>query len=152
MIKVLLLVLPLLCVGCTYFQNSYDKLVRCRPPANLKSLSGTYSAKNIGINKYGKHVGTTTLIIDVDEDGVITGQRSWSSDDHRGHDASGQPVSRDQERLIGVFDSNDCEFGFADEKEHSIYRGRLLADGSIDLILIASGSRPLALINHYQRK
>ena len=123
---------------------------RCQLPEDLQSLSGTYTAENIGINKLGKHIGTTTLTITVDPDGVIEGSRSWSSASHQGHTKDGVTTNGDTETVIGVIHPQTCEIGLAEFGESGIYRGRYLADGTIDLLLIESGEAPLALRMTYR--
>jgi hypothetical protein len=124
----------------------------CKPPSDLRSISGNYTSENIGINQLGKHIGTSTLSINVDSDGVIRGERGWSSESHKGHKADGTPTGSEKETVLGVIDPQDCEIGLAEKGETGIYRGRLLQDGSIDLILIASGDYPLAIRNRYTRE
>ena len=124
----------------------------CELPKDLQSLSGTYTAENIGINKLGKHIGTTTLSISVDSDGVIEGSRSWSSASHQGHTKDGVATSGDTETVIGVIHPQTCEIGLAEFGETGSYRGRYLGDGAIDLLLIESGEAPLAIRNTYRRQ
>ena len=124
----------------------------CDLPKDLQSLSGTYTADNIGINKLGKHIGTTTLTITVDSDGVIEGSRSWSSASHQGHTKEGVTTSGDTETVIGVIHPQTCEIGLAEFGETGSYRGRYLANGTIDLLLIESGDAPLAIRNTYRRQ
>ena len=124
----------------------------CELPRDLQSLSGTYTAENIGINKLGKHIGTTTLTITVDSDGVIEGSRSWSSASHQGHTKDGDTTSGDTETVIGVIHPQTCEIGLAEFGETGSYRGRYLANGTIDLLLIESGDAPLATRNTYRRQ
>ena len=125
--------------------------ISCKPPINLSELSGIYSAQNIGINSIGKHVGTSMLSINVDNDGVITGTRSWESPTHSGHTDDGKVTKAHAEKIIGVVDPFDCEIGLAEYDEPGIYRGRLLPDGSIDMILLQSGNKPVAIRNHYKK-
>ena len=124
----------------------------CELPNDLQSLSGTYTADNIGINKLGKHIGTTTLTISVDSDGVIEGSRSWTSASHRGHTKDGVTTSGDTETVIGVINPQTCEIGLAEFGESGTYRGRHLANGTIDLLLIQSGDAPVAIRNTYRRQ
>jgi len=124
----------------------------CSAPQALTQLSGVYEADNIGINKLGKHIGTSTLTLDVDPDGVIQGSRSWSSDKHQGHTADGTITKGDSEELIGVVDASTCAIGLADIDELGTYRGQLRSDGAIDLILLAPGEHPLAIRNTYKRR
>ena len=126
--------------------------ISCNPPTNLSELSGLYSAKNIGINSIGKHIGTSTLSINVDVDGVINGTRSWESQTHSGHTDDGRLTKSQVEKIIGVIDPFDCEIGLAEYDEPGTYRGRLLPDGSIDIILVQSGKQPVAIRNHYKKK
>ena len=123
----------------------------CELPNDLQSLSGTYTADNIGINKLGKHIGTTTLTITVDSDGVIEGSRSWRSSSHQGHTEHGETTSGDTESVIGVIHPETCDIGLAEFGETGTYRGRYLNNGAIDLLLIESGKAPLALRNTYRR-
>ena len=125
--------------------------ISCKPPTNLSELSGLYSAKNIGINSIGKHIGTSTLSINVDVDGVINGTRSWESQAHSGHTDDGRLTKSHVEKIIGVVDPFDCEIGLAEYDEPGTYRGRLLPDGAIDIILVQSGTHPVVIRNHYKK-
>lgn len=135
--------------ACNTKSAKTSRDTNCVLPANLSKLSGTYQAKNIGINKLGKHEGTTQLSIMVDKDGVINGKRSWESTTHSGHEQDGSVTNGDTEKVIGVLDPFDCEIGLAEYGESGTYRGRLLPDGSIDLVLIESGEFPVVIRNHY---
>jgi len=123
----------------------------CQPPSDLSTLTGSYSSENIGINSNGKHLGESELSITVDADGVFSGERSWSSDRHSGHSKDGTIIKGDKEKVIGVIDPNDCQIGIAEFGESGNYNGRLLPDGSIDLILIQSGAKPVVMRNLYQK-
>ena len=123
----------------------------CELPEDLRTISGTYTAENIGINKLGKHIGTTTLTITVDSDGVIEGSRSWRSSSHQGHTEHGETTSGDTESVIGVIHPETCDIGLAEFGETGTYRGQYLNNGAIDLLLIESGKAPLALRNTYRR-
>ena len=151
--KTLLLLAVAVALGACNTNPSGQQLnSSCQPPSDLSSLSGTYTAENIGINKSGKHSGTSTLSIAVDRDGVISGERTWSSKTHQGYTIDGTATNSDKEPVIGVIDPADCEIGLAEKGETGSYRGRLLSDGSIDLILIDSGDAPLAIRNRYERQ
>ena len=124
----------------------------CDLPEDLQSLSGTYAAENIGINKLGKHIGITTLSITVDSDGVITGSRSWSSSSHQGHTKDGTTTNGDTEAVIGVIHPQTCEIGLAESGETGTYSGRYRVDGTIELLLIQSGEAPVVIRNTYRRQ
>ena len=96
-------------------------------------------------------MGLSTLSIEVDNDGVISGTRSWESATNPGHTEDGKLTKAHDEKVIGVLDPFDCEIGLAEYNELGIYRGRLMPDGSIDIILIESGKRPVAIRNHYKK-
>ena len=78
-----------LLAGCQSIGLKQQSLNTCVPPQDLTTLSGTYQAKNIGINSNGKHEGTSTLSLRVDADGVITAVRSWASTTDFGHTENG---------------------------------------------------------------
>lgn len=137
--------------ACSLQKDQTLRDISCKPPTNLSEISGLYSAKNIGINSIGKHIGISTLSIEVDNDGVISGTRSWESATNPGHTEDGKLTKAQAERIIGVVDPFDCEIGLAEYNEPGSYRGRLMQDGSIDIILIQSGKRPVAIRNHYKK-
>ena len=137
--------------ACTLQKDQSLRNISCKPPKNLSEISGLYSAENIGINSIGKHIGISTLSIEVDNDGVISGTRSWESATDSGHTEDGKLTKAHVEKVIGVVDPFDCEIGLADINEPGSYRGRLMQDGSIDIILIQSGKRPVAIRNHYKK-
>ena len=137
--------------ACGVQKDQAPRDTSCKPPADLSEISGQYSAVNIGINSIGKHVGVSKLSIDVDNDGVISGTRSWESKTNAGHKEDGTLTKSHVEEIIGVVDPFDCEIGLAEYDEDGSYRGRLMPDGSIDIILVQSGKRPVAVRNHYKR-
>lgn len=123
----------------------------CQPSGDLATLSGTYAARDIGINSRGKHSGSSTLSLAVDRDGVITAERRWTSAVHSGHTRDGAETRSDSERLIGIVDRHDCTISLVETAENGHYQGRLLADGSINLMLLQPGGRPVVILNRYQR-
>ena len=137
--------------ACSIKTTQGSETASCQPPADLSTLSGSYSSKNIGINSKGKHLGDSELSITVDADGVFSGERSWSSERHSGHSMDGTLTKGDTEKIIGVIDPNDCQIGIAEFGESGHYNGRLQPDGSIDLILVQSGTKPVVMRNQYQK-
>jgi hypothetical protein len=83
---------------------------------------------------------------------AFASERGWASESHKGHKADGTPTSGEKEPVLGVIAPQDCDIGRAEKGETGIYRVRLLPDGSIDVILIASGDYPLAIRNRYTRE
>ncbi len=142
----------LICITASACGTKAMRDTRCVPPTDLTTLSGTYQAKNIGINSLGKHEGTSKLSIVVDADGIISGKRSWESSAHFGHEEDGSVANGDTEKVIGILDPLDCEIGLAEYGESGTYRGRLLPDGSIDLVLVESGALPVVIRNHYVKQ
>lgn len=137
--------------GCSTNKDRVARDAPCKPLSDLTTLSGSYSSENIGINSNGKHQGTSKLMIEVDTDGVITGERSWESTIHSGHTKDGQITKSDSEKIIGVIDPYSCQIGMAEFEESGNYNGRLLNDGSIELVLVQSGERPVVIRNHYKK-
>ena len=148
-----LIIFPLLLAvtACTGNSDSSMHRISCNPPANLADLSGKYTSEMIAISDHGKKTGSSTLDIKVDEIGVISGKYSWKASDGFGNKINGQKVQEDSENVIGVFDPRDCEIGLAETAENGSFRGRLLSDGKIDLILIEPGVHPAAKLFSFQK-
>ncbi|MEB3307783.1 MAG: hypothetical protein VKK98_06490 [Cyanobacteriota bacterium] len=150
---VTLLALPsvLAITACSPEKQSAAHDVSCQSPGDLTELSGVYSADMVAISQYGKKVGSSTLDIKVDGSGVVTGTYSWEAAEGYGSSAGGGKVSQDSEKVIGVFDAKDCEFGLAETEEAGIFRGRLLPDKTIDLTLVEPGLQPVVKLLRYKK-
>ena len=137
--------------ACSINSTPESKTASCQLPSDLSTLTGSYSSENIGINSNGKHLGDSKLSITVDADGVFSGERSWSSERHSGHSKNGAITKGDTEKIIGVINPKNCQIGIAEFGESGHYNGQLLFDGSIDLILVQSGDKPVVMRNRYQK-
>ena len=137
--------------ACSTNKGKVTRDISCKYPSDLTTLSGSYSSENIGINSNGKHRGTSKLMIKVDTDGVITGERSWESTIHSGHTNDGKATKSDTEQIIGIIDPYSCRIGMAEFNDSGNYTGQLLNDGSIELLLIQAGKRPVVIRNHYKK-
>ena len=120
----------------------------CNQPANLSTLSGTYtSIDKIAINSSGAIRSITELSLNVKSDAHIDAKKTWILSKGFGHKAAdGTKTKGDTEALIGVI--KDCELAFAETKENGIYFGRLLNDGTIRMTMIQSGVKPVVHIEN----
>ena len=141
----------LIITACARNSDSSMNTITCNPPQNPSTLSGKYNSQMTAISEHGKKFGSSTLDLKVDESGIITGTYAWETSDGHGNDSTGKKVQEDSEAVIGVFDSRDCEIGLAETNESGSFRGRLLPDGKIDLILIEPGDHPVAKLFSFER-
>ena len=90
------------------------------------------------------------LKLTVDSDGHIQGQKSWGLEEGHGYRASdGALTKSDTEDVIGII--QNCEIALAENLENGMHRGKLLADGSIQLIMIQPGSKPVVIFEDLKR-
>ena len=137
--------------ACAGNNDSAMKDISCNPPQDLSELSGKYISKMTAISEHGKKMGDSTIDIKVDKDGVIAGSYSWETSEGHGNDSTGEKVQTDSEKIIGVIDPRDCEVGLAETSESGSFRGRLLSDGKIELILIEPGEHPVAKLFSFEK-
>ena len=151
--NVVLLGIPFLLAitACSPEQQVSHNDTACIAPKDVASLTGTYSAPMIAITGHGKKKGSSLLELVVDSSGVVSGTYSWEATEGHGDDDAGQKVRKDSEEIIGVFDARDCEFGLAETKETGIFRGRLLPDRTLDLILVEPGTQPAVKLLRYKK-
>jgi len=151
--SVVLLGIPFLLAitACSPEQQVSHNDMACIAPKDVASLTGTYSAPMIAITGHGKKEGSSLLELVVDSSGVVSGTYSWEATEGHGDDDAGQKVRKDSEEIIGVFDARDCEFGLAETKETGIFRGRLLPDRTLDLILVEPGTQPAVKLLRYKK-
>ena len=107
-------------------------------------IEGSWQGEGHTINSRGKNLTKKKLLIEVDEQGLITGESGWELVDGAGGFNENKPVTGDSEKLIGVFMPESGEIHLVEMAEHGVLHGKLISKDQLRMVLTQAGEKPAA--------
>ena len=118
----------------------------------MDDLSGTWVGDDHTINSRGKSLTQKTIVLNVDDDGLIDGSATWTMvTGEGGHDGNAK-VRTDSEDVIGAFDPQDGTFVLVETEEPGFWKGRMVSPEVIRCFLVQSGKKPVASFVELRKK
>lgn len=124
----------------TIKQTGHTRIPDSRWP--IRILQGHWEGEAWRINSRGTSRFTDTITMAVDEHGLITAQRSWTTLDGAGGHRGRTPVKSDVEELIGVFNPYNGEFRLVEMNEPGTISGQLVDINTIAFYSTQPGRQP----------
>ncbi len=107
-------------------------------------IEGSWQGEGHTINLRGKTLTKKKLLIEVDEQGLITGESGWELIDGAGGFQNDKPVKGDSEKLIGVFMPESGEIHLVEMAENGVLHGKLISEDQLRMVLTQPGEKPAA--------
>ena len=117
-------------------------------------IAGTWQGTGHTINSRGKTHSKKELVIEVDEQGLITGTSGWELIEGAGGFQADKPVQGDNEKIIGVFRPDSGEIHLVEMAENGILHGKLISKDQLRMVLMQAGEKPAAstyILNRVQK-
>ena len=108
----------------------------------VTALAGTWTGGGWRINARGPNRIEDTLVLTVDENGLVSGTRNWKTLEGAGGHAGLTPVRADEEQLLGVFNWQTGEFRLVETNEPGTIEGQLLDADTIEFFGMQPGRLP----------
>ena len=109
----------------------------------MNDLNGTWVGQDETINSRGISLTQKTVILKVDDDGLITGSTSWSLISGPGGHHLDTPATKDAEPVIGAFDPETGTFYLAEMDEPGFWYGTLRQRDEARCFLVQTGPKPV---------
>jgi len=120
----------------------------CRQASTAADFNGAWRGDAQVLNSMGQGENVQEWSIDADPTGRMVVAVTWTrpaDDDLQGHDARGNAVKRDAERMLGLIDFETSRFTAVETEESGTAFGELLPDGRIRVLLAQPGDKPVVL-------
>ena len=124
----------------------------CSPQFKPTDLDGTWIGQDHTINSRGKSLTTKQVTLNVDSDGLITGETTWTLVEGPGGNHNDKPVTSDAEEVIGAFDASTGEFYLVETRENGMWHGRMLSKDRLQAFLVQTGVKPVVATVELERQ
>ena len=108
---------------------------------HAKDFNGSWEGDSIGINSFGDVESRQRLELTSDDKGRLTGTIAWWK--AKGHNPAGEVVEKNTEGVIGLADLDAGTFMIVETAESGTLLGRMLSDGSVELVRTQPGEDPV---------
>ena len=115
----------------------------CQHTYKISDLDGTWVGQDETINARGISLTKKTVVLDVDDKGLIRGTTSWDLVNGAGGDRLETPTNRDSEAIIGVFEPSTGRFYLAEMEEPGFWHGEMLSKNKVRCFLVQTGPKPV---------
>ncbi len=123
---------------------SFPLLAGCVGARKPADFVGTWTGEAWCINANGDPHVEQVLVIEVADQGHIRGSIGWRSlDGDHGHDHEGSVVLSHEEKVIGLASLRDGTIALVEMAENGTLLGRLMPDGSLELLRTQPGEKPV---------
>lgn len=106
-----------------------------------RDFNGSWEGDSIGINSFGDVESRQRLELKADDQGRLRGTIAWWN--AKGHNSSGEVVKENTEDVIGLADVEAGTFVIVETAESGTLLGRMLSDGSVELLRTQPGEDPV---------
>ena len=106
--------------------------------ANVPNLVGTWTGPFKAMREHGIADGSLTLRVTEQAGPLLKAEKSWKSPGVPG-DVGGKEVEQATEPLVGVIDFDGKSVHLAEQADNGLYRGRLTAPDTLELVYIEAG-------------
>ena len=110
----------------------------------MDDLSGTWVGDDHTINSRGKSLTQKTIVLNVDDDGLIDGSATWTMVTGEGGHDGNTKARTDSEDVIGAFDPQDGTFFLVETEEAGFWQGRMVSPELIRCFLVQPGEKPVS--------
>jgi len=118
-------------------------LTGCHQSHTTKDLHGSWTGTGHTLNSRGVNHTEKTLVLSVDELGLVSGTSGWRLiSGEGGHDGEIETAS-DTEEVLGTFDVESGVFYLVETEESGFLHGHVLDGGEIMVFHVQPGTKPV---------
>ena len=118
-------------------------LTGCQHHFSNQDLHGTWTSTSRTLNSRGKNHTEKTLVMDIDEHGLITGNSEWRLISGEGGHDGDTPTASGREDLLGSFDAEAGIFFLVETEEPGFIHGHMVDHDEILIFLVQPGTKPV---------
>ena len=119
--------------------------------SNPSVLSGTWTSNSITLNSRGQNTSKKRLVLEVTDEGTVTGTANWSLlSGSGGHDLD-TATDHDSEHLIGSFNPHDGVFFLVETEENGFWHCRAITEDLIHCHLVQPGPKHVSTFVVFNR-
>ncbi|MCH2132629.1 MAG: hypothetical protein MK116_02650 [Phycisphaerales bacterium] len=115
------------------------------------ALAGNWEGEAWRINSRGASRILDQIELQVDQHGLVTGTRTWTTLEGKGGHNGRTPVKSDVEELLGVFHPETGEFRLVEMNEPGHFEGRLVDRNTIEFFSTQPGRQPSTSMERLSR-
>lgn len=119
--------------------------------SNPSVFSGKWTANSITLNSRGQQTTQKALVLEVTDEGTVTGTADWSLLTGSGGDHLDTASDRDSEHLIGSFDPYDGVFFLVETEENGFRHCRAITEDRIHCHLVQPGPKHVSTFVVFNR-
>ena len=118
-------------------------LAGCTPNYKTSDLHGTWIGQDETINSRGISMTKKTVILNVEDNGLIKGTTSWDLIAGDGGNHIDKKTNKDSEPVIGVFEPSTGRFYLAEMDEPGFWQGEMISKTKARCFLVQTGPKPV---------
>ena len=116
-------------------------LAGCTPNYKTSDLHGTWIGQTNTINSRGSSLTKKTIVLNVDDNGLIKGSASWVLVIGDGGNHNDKKTNKDSEPIIGVFEPISGRFYLAEMDEPGFWYGEMISKNKARCFLVQTGPK-----------
>ena len=115
----------------------------CQHTYKTSDLHGTWIGQDETINSRGISMTKKTVILNVEDNGLIKGTTSWDLIAGDGGNHIDKKTNKDSEPVIGVFEPSTGRFYLAEMDEPGFWQGEMISKTKARCFLVQTGPKPV---------
>ena len=115
----------------------------CQHTYKTSDLDGTWIGQDETINSRGISLTSKTVVLNVDDNGLIKGTTSWDLVNGDGGNHIDKKTNKDSEPVIGAFEPSTGRFYLAEMDEPGFWQGEMISKTKARCFLVQTGPKPV---------